>query len=330
MLELLNMSETFPVLNTNIDYEKEFLDKYSRRFEFPSARCLNAFFHPTLRDCVITINEIKFPKVKADQVICLFHDLQSENFENKMKNKYVDSVSHLIVIRRNKLGTNLLFKKEENENNESTPKEPNTSEFFESSSSYEGGQEEFEYQPRSASIKSTKAHPNQKVKRRVDTHNQIVINAPPKLKGVYPKIDTKIYESKKLSEIYNNSKVYSKAVDLYLEDHSSLFGYQDFDESMKPDEQERDPANYINPDDEFRIDEYLPEKLGETRILELLYSPIPVIDELCYMPPPFRHKFEIWVWRVDTHNASKIKHWYFTPEASKFSFLIKLYLPIFY
>ena len=83
------MAETFPVLNTKIDYEKEFLKQYSKDFEAPSTKCLKAFFLPTLRDHVITINEISFPKFKAEQVTTLFHDRQSNGFEDKIRNKYI-------------------------------------------------------------------------------------------------------------------------------------------------------------------------------------------------------------------------------------------------
>ena len=103
------MSETFPVLNTKIDYEKEFLDKYSKDFDFPSARWLNAFFHPSLRDHVITINEVNFPQVEAEQITSLFHHRQSDDFEEMMRNKYESSVSNFIVKRGKRQFKNISF-----------------------------------------------------------------------------------------------------------------------------------------------------------------------------------------------------------------------------
>ena len=109
----------------------------------------------------------------------------------------------------------------------------------------------------------------------------------------------------------------------YLEDHSSLFGYQDYDESMQPDDPEYDLDNYFNPNDKIRIDEYSADRPKDERLTYLKYSQIPPIDGMHYMPPPFRHKFEIWIWRVDIQNVAKIKHYYFTPEViNSVSFII--------
>ena len=102
------MSETFPVLDTKIDYEKEFLDKYSKDFDFPSARWLNAFFHPSLRDHVITINEVNFPQVEAEQITSLFHHRQSDHFEEKMRNKYESSVSNFVAKRGKRQFKNII------------------------------------------------------------------------------------------------------------------------------------------------------------------------------------------------------------------------------
>ena len=66
--------------------------------------------------------------------------------------------------------------------------------------------------------------------------------------------------SKQYGEIQTNAKNYSKAVDLYLEDHCSLYSYQDYDESMKPDEPEDNTANFLYSGDKFRIDEYSAER----------------------------------------------------------------------
>ena len=307
------MAEAFPVLNTKTDYEKEFLKQYSKDFEAPSTKCLKAFFHPTLRDHVITINEVNFPKVKAEQVTTLFHNRQSDGFENKIRNKYIDSVSHLIVKRRKKLNQNVTFRNRSED--ESFPSEPDSSEWEGSDSNFEGGQNE---KPRTRnSFKSKpKPNPNKEQKRKVNINNQIIINDPPKLKGSYPKTSSKNLITKQLGENQTNAKNYSKAVDLYLEDHCSLFSYQDYDESMKPDEPEDDTANYLYSGDKYRIDEYSAERDKYNRYWYLYYNPIPSVDDLIYLPPPFRSKFEICVWRIDIQNVAKIKHSYFTPEVS--------------
>ena len=313
------MSEAFPVLNTKIDYEKQYLSDYSKNIEFPSTRCLNAFFHPSLRDHVITINEVNFPKIKADQISAMFHNRQSADFENKMRSKYEQSVSHLIVKRRKKLGNNLAYRDKSEE--ESFPDEPSSSEWEESDSDFEGGQKEKLKKRNSIKSKHDKKH-KPKTTRRTNKKNQIVINDPPKLKGSYPKIDSKSSLSKKFGEDRLNSKMYSTAVNLYLEDHSSLFGYQDYDESMMPDEPEHDLANYLYSEDKYRLDEYSEERNEYDRSVFLGYTSIPPIDGMHYFPPPFRNKYEISIWRVDLQNVAKIKHWYFTPEVR----IIRLHL----
>ena len=312
------MSEAFPVLNTKIDYEKQFLSDYSKDIEFPSARCLNAFFHPSLKDHVITINEIKFPKIKSGQAVAMFHNRQSADFENKMRSKYEESVSHLIVKRRKKLGNNLAYRNKSEE--ESFPDEPDSSQWEESDSDFEGGQKE-KLQKRNSAKSKQKTKQRPKPAKRMNKRNQIVVSDPPKLKGSYPKIDSKTSLSKKIGESRLNSKMYSAAVDLYLEDHSSLFGYQDYDESMRPDEPEHDQANYLYSEDKYRLDEYSEERNEYSRNVFLGYSPIPPIDDMHYFPPPFRNRYELCIWRIDLQNVAKIKHWYFTPEVK-----IKLFI----
>ena len=229
-----------------------------------------------------------------------------------MREKYERSVSHLIVKRRNKISSAPVFEGKSEE--ESFPVEPSSSLFYESDSSsyYEGGKEEFKYQPRSTSMQTKKSQ-NQRINK-VDITNQIIINKAPKLNRARPKIDTVTSQSNKLTEAYNSSKSYSKAVDLYFEDHSSLFWYQGYDESMEPDEPEYDAANYMNIEDDFRIDEYVEGRPEDQRTWTLNYIPVPAIDGMNYMPPPFRHDYEICIWKIDTHNSAKIKQNYFTPE----------------
>ena len=81
------MSHTYPVSNSNSSIKKEFLNEHSKNFEIPTARWIKAFFHPTLRDHVITINEINFPRVKSDEVIAMFHNYQAKDFKKIIKNK---------------------------------------------------------------------------------------------------------------------------------------------------------------------------------------------------------------------------------------------------
>ena len=205
--------------------------------------------------------------------------MYSSDFERKMKEKYIRSVSHLVAKRRNKISSAPLF---ESKSDESMVSESNSSQFSESDSSsyYEGGKEEFKYQPRSTSMQ-TKKNQNQ-ITNKVDITNQIIINKAPKLNRARPKIDTWTSQSNKLAEAYKNSKNYSKAVDLYFEDHSSLFRYQGYDESMEPEEPEYDDTNYMNAENDFRIDEYIESRPENQRKRTLNYIPIPSIDGMNY------------------------------------------------
>lgn len=51
---------------------------------------------------------------------------------------------------------------------------------------------------------------------------------------------------------------------------------------------------------------------------------IPDYEGLKYIPPLFREKYEISIWKVDDHNSVKVKSTYFTPDVRSIFFLISI------
>ena len=46
----------------------------------------------------------------------------------------------------------------------------------------------------------------------------------------------------------------------------------------------------------------------------ITYSPIPKYENMSYVPPPFREKYELWIWKIDSRGYCKIKSSYFSPD----------------
>lgn len=95
--------------------------------------------------------------------------------------------------------------------------------------------------------------------------------------------------------------------------------YKDFDESMAPERNSESPDLYEYEGVEYKIDDYWPDRPAVySDKLVLDYYAIPEYEGMNYIPPPFREKYEISVWKVDTKGVCKIKSSYFTPEIAEF------------
>lgn len=143
----------------------------------------------------------------------------------------------------------------------------------------------------------------------------------PKVKGEYPKIVSQQKLRKLKQEQKSQAKTFNKAVDLYLEENNVLFDYKGYDESLKPNEPNaRNPELYENYNiNDKRKDEYNPpdEEAGYYYAPESNYvsfTDMPDKDGLKYVPPLFREKYELCIWKLDTHNIVKVKSRYFTPQ----------------
>ena len=192
---------------------------------------------------------------------------------------------------------------------ESLPEEPASEEWTEESEMiYEGGEHKEDNKDKTTGNKQKTKKRKFKVKR----DNEIRIAHPPKIRGTYSKIKSKDASVKQMQETSLKSEKYNRALDMYLEEKNVLFSYQDYDESMQPDEPERDPQNYLNPDDPHRIDEYTANRIFNSH--DMYFRKVPELDGMSYLPPPFRHKYELCIWRVDTQAVVKIKNSYFTPD----------------
>jgi len=197
------------------------------------------------------------------------------------------------------------FIKEEEEEEDSYPASPSSSEWESSSEEHEGGSPE---KMKISPVKKTKTS-MKKTKHKKSTKNQIILDKAHKIKGEYPKIKTKgalIREQKEKHSEYEN---FYKACDLYLGENNVLFNYQSYDESMQPDEPDQlNVAVYENEDVEgMRCDEYNPPDKDEYNpyisIAKYLnYSKLPDYEGLKYIPPLFREKYELCIWKLDTHN----------------------------
>ena len=112
-----------------------------------------------------------------------------------------------------------------------------------------------------------------------------------------------------------------------LEESNVLFDYQDYDESLKPNEPNvLNPELYIDMDlNSPRLDEYFPPVDYYPNPPEqhyMSFRSLPDHNGLKYAPPLFREKYELCIWRIDTHNVVKIKNRYFTPEVIHFPLTI--------
>ena len=247
--------------------------------------------------------EINFPKVSADKITTLVHDkMQGNDVLEKIQNTYMPRVESQQAAIRNKLVQNTFRKY--SRDSESLPEEPDSAEWEKSSdSTYEGGKEDEEEHSDSPDESIPKKKKVARIKRyRVNRSNEILIDMIPKVKGQYPKILTKNAEDKINNENMQFGESYNYAIDLLMEEENNILSYQDFDESMKTIHRE------IGENGEQNID----RKYG----INLNFNKLPEYQGTNYVPPPFRHKYELCIWKIDTHNVAKIRNKYFTPEVS--------------
>lgn len=100
---------------------------------------MNAFNHPTLRDHIITINEVNFPEVEPNKVKALFHNRINDQFEYKIDQVYMEAANRFEARRRVKIADTLNpnFRKSSAASS-SLPSDPSSS-LWSDDSIYEGG-----------------------------------------------------------------------------------------------------------------------------------------------------------------------------------------------
>lgn len=136
------MSESNPVFNRRTDYSKQFKEKYAKTADLPMTKCLKVFFHPTIRDHIITVNEVNFPTVDSDKVHALFHNKIRDPFEEKIRDVYMTAAGRFEARRRVKVADNPNIRKS-TEDSDSMPYEPSSSLWSDDEDSlYEGGQKD--------------------------------------------------------------------------------------------------------------------------------------------------------------------------------------------
>ena len=242
--------------------------------------------------------------MSGDKISTLVHDrMQGYNFLDKIETQYMPKAENIQAKRRKKLAQTITFRKD-SEDSGSIPQEPDSDEWEDSSVTvYEGGKENDTEDAKSPEKTSPKKKKAAKLKRyKVNRNNEIFIDMPPKVKGAYPRIPTKTAEDKIYNEKMKLSEVYNRAVDIFMEEENVFLTYQNFDESMKPDIPENEDGEAIGPNRNYGA--------------YLYFNKLPEYQGSNYVPPPFRHKYELCIWKIDSHNVAKIKNKYFTPEVS--------------
>lgn len=104
-----------------------------------------------------------------------------------------------------------------------------------------------------------------------------------------------------------NQQIFNRAVDMFMEDKNIYLQYKGFDESMEPERTAESPDLYYRGLD-TKIDDYWPDRSEEAaQALYFQYHKIPEYQGMTYVPPPFREKYEICIWKVETKGLIKIK-----------------------
>lgn len=67
-------------------------------------------FHPTLRDHIVTLNEIKFPKIANKDVETVIHDRMTADFENKIRDFYLERAQMKEARRRKKIARHITLR----------------------------------------------------------------------------------------------------------------------------------------------------------------------------------------------------------------------------
>lgn len=116
----------------------------------------------------------------------------------------------------------------------------------------------------------------------------------------------------------------------FFKEKGYFFDYQAYDDSMKTTE-ETIPLNkhYNNYNTEKpRLDIYAMKQDFDYEYkpssMYMGFTEIPDYEGLKYIPPLFREKYEISIWKIDDHNSVKVKSTYFTPDVRSIFFLIQI------
>ena len=255
-------------------------------FPRPTFSWIDAFFHPVLRDHVITINKIEIPKIKTHQVTALFHKRQASRFERKIGSNWKTERDSGTGRKKMEISRVNSFKGNQGDHSVS---EFSEAELSSSQDDFEGGTIEVK-----GGIRERK--------------DRIRVSKPPRIRGRYEKV------GKMVDRGEMEMKMYAKKVDLFLEESADLFAYQDYHDLIRPDEPQEKIDWYYETGDNYRLDEYTRWRSKENKKFELEYVPVPPKDGVNYIPPLFRFSYELWIWKVGIQNSAKIKNKYFNPE----------------
>jgi hypothetical protein len=311
------MSDSNPVLSSKTNYTREFENRYARTFEVPTSVIKQCTFHPTLLDHLVVISEIHCPRVSTENIKVLKHNfMDDDDFASQITDRYMKEAERQVAKRGNKLTRTMTFHKDVGESN-SMPEEPSSQEWeYSESILNEGGAETLQKK-----LDNLKKSPKKR-KAVVKRDNEIFINRGTKVKGSYPKVKSEATKIREQNEKSTKAESYNRACDLFFKEKGYFFDYQAYDESMIPHEEEVPLAkHYSNNNIEHpRMDLYSTKEEFDFEYkpseFYMGYEEIPEYDGLKYIPPLFREKYEISIWKVDIHNSVKVKSTYFTPDVS--------------
>lgn len=153
--------------------------------------------------------------------------------------------------------------------------------------------------------------------------NQIIVDEPPSIKGEYSKVRNRRYIKQLRKKLAQAQRSINLAVDAYLNRyiiHIPEDEMKRFEEAVmaRGDEDENESLNDSEDLSDYSFDEEMMMRRDDGQILpqDIRYVEIPRVNNHKYIPPPFRHKYEICYWKLNTHNVVKIKSYYFTPQVS--------------
>lgn len=153
--------------------------------------------------------------------------------------------------------------------------------------------------------------------------NQIIVDEPPNIKGKYSKVRNRLYLKQLKKKLANAQKSINMAVDAYLNKHLIHIPKDDmkrFEENIMARQDEDENASLYDSEDlsDYSFDEEMMMRKEDGNVLpeEIKYVEIPSVNNHKYIPPPFRYKYEICYWKLNTHNIVKLKSYYFTPQVS--------------
>jgi hypothetical protein len=120
----------------------------------------------------------------------------------------------------------------------------------------------------------------------------------------------------------DQSDIYDIAVEMYLKDKFSLFKYQSFNplfmknlaEDEGEGEGEGDNEFDFEPDERSKLNKdnfEIPDSDGQT------FSRVDGYKGRMYIPPVFRHSYQLSIWKVDDFGVVKIVNKYFTPKNTR-------------